>query len=316
MTKSFMLTDVRCYHRDVVLAKSALHALDRLQQPQPSATYSGTTSVEHDNINHRIKLAASWHNIQQLLSDASTSDVTATNVTYALFRLGCMYCLAATQRQTQIKHSGLLEHLFGLAYHMLSSCKAPQLTHLMDACARLRYRPPTYMLDAVAIRCQQEALAFTPHQLPLLLWGFASVGYKPKDTVQQTLNQAVQIHAPQLSPQGVSLTLWAFASLHHVPAERVLQALITNWHQNVPTFKPHELANCLECCAALSYDPGHAVKAAIASRMGRSQTAFKESAIAPGKPSLTPGAKPISVAAAAAARPGLNSLLAKALAAQ
>ena len=298
--------------RDVVLAKSALHALDRLQRPQPAATYSATIPVIHDSLNYSIKMAANWQDIQRLLGDATASEATASNVTYALFRLGCMYCLAAPQRQTQIKDSGLLEHLFSLAHHMLLSCTASELTHMMDACARLRYKPATYILDAVASRCQQEATAFTPHQLPLLYWGFASVGYKPTDVVQQALNQAVQHHAASFSPQGVSLTFWACASLHHVPAETVLQALVVNWQQNVAAFKPHELANCLEACAALSYDPGHAVKDAIAQRMGRSQTARKEAILAPGKPSLTPGAKPISVAVSPAARPGLNRLLAKA----
>lgn len=268
--------------------------------------------MEPDSINNSIRLAASWQDIQQVLSDATIPQVTASNVTYALFRLGCMYCLAAPQRQTQIRESGLLEHLFSLAYHKLPNCTAPQLTHLMDACARLRYPPPIYMLDAIAVRCQQEVLSFSPHQLPLLLWGFASVGYKPKDTVQQALNQAVQLHAPHFMPQGVSLTLWAFASLHHVPAETVLQSLVANWEQNVSAFKPHELANCLESCVVLSYDPGHAVQAAIAARMGRSQTATKASSMAPGKPSLSPGGKPISVVPSVAVRPGLNRLLARA----
>lgn len=257
-------------------------------------------------------MAAKWQDIQLLLGTVSASTVTASNVTYALFRLGCMYCLAAPQRQIQIKESGVLEHLFSLAHDKLPSCTAPEFTHMMDACARLRYKPAGHILDAVAVRCQQEAFAFTAHQLPLLLWGFASVAYKPVNAVQQVLNQAVQQHAAQFSPQGVSLTLWAYASLHHVPAEGVLQALVANWEQNVAAFKPHELANCLESCTVLSYNPGHAVKAAIASRMGRSQTARNDTVLERGKPSLTPGVKPISVAALPAASSGLNRFLAKA----
>ena len=263
-------------------------------------------------MNHSIKMVASWQDIQLLLGNASAPTVTASNVTYALFRLGCMYCLAAPQRQTQIKESGLLEHLFSLAHDKLPGCNAPELTHMMDACARLRYKPAVHVLDAVAVRCQQEAFAFTAHQLPLLFWGFASVAHKPVHAVQQVLNEAVQQHAVHFSPQGVSLTLWAYASLHHVPAKAVLQALVSNWEQNVAAFKPHELANCLESCTVLSYDPGHAVKIAIARRMGRSQTARNGTMLAHGKPSLTPGAKPISVAALPAASSGLNRLLAKA----
>lgn len=300
--------------RDVVLAKSALHALNRLQTPQPQATYSAAASVAPDSINTSVRMAACWQDIQLLLGSAPASAVTATNVTYALFRLGCMYCLAAPQRQAQIKDSGLLDHLFNLAYQMLPDCRAPQLVHIMDACARLRFRPPTYMLNAIAARAQHEALAFTPHQLPLLMWGFASVGFKPRDAVQQVLNEAVQLSAVKFAPQGVSLTLWAFASLHHVPAESVLDALVASWEAHVSSFKPHELANCLESCAALSYDPGQRVKAAIASRMGMSHIVRKETILACGKPSLTPGAKPIVIAAAPTLRPGLNRLLAKALA--
>ena len=212
-----------------------------------------------------------------------------------------MSCLAASQKQAQIKASGLIEHLFALTFEKLADCSSHELTHMMDACARLRYRPASYILQAISSHAKAQAATFTSQQLPLLLWGYATIGYKPEDAVQQVLNKAVLREAPAFSPQGVSLTLWAFASLHHVPSEAILQALCNNWTANVSKFKPHELANCLEACAALSYDPGHLVLDAIAQRMGRSQNVTDGQARMAGKPSLTPGAKQITVPASPSA---------------
>lgn len=281
--------------RDIIMAKSALHALDKLQSPQPQATYGLVPTGNLGTLNHSIKMAASWEAIQTLLNTATANSVTASNTSYALFRLGCMSCLAAPQKQAQIKASGLIEHLFALTHEKLSDCGSHELTHVMDACARLRHRPPSYILQAIASQAQIQAASFTSQQLPLLLWGFATVGYKPEDVVQQVLNQAVQREAAGFSPQGVSLCLWAYASLHHVPAESVLHELCSNWTRNLQHFKPHELANCLEACAALSYDPGHTVLDAIASRMGRSSTANQVQGRVSSKPSLTPGPKRISI---------------------
>jgi len=281
--------------RDIVMAKSALHALGNLKPPQAQATYGLPPSLNLDTLNHSIKMAATWQDIQTLISAATANAVTASNTSYALFRLGCMSCLSATQKQAQIKASGLIEHLFALTYDKLSDCGSHELTHTMDACARLRHRPPPYVLQAFAFQAQSQAASFTAQQLSLLLWGFATVGYKPEDAAQQALNQAVLREAAGFSPQGISLTLWAFATLHHVPAEAVLQALCSNWTTNMVNFKPHELANCLESCAALSYDPGHTVLDSIAKRMGRSATANRGQSKVSGKPSLTPGAKRVVI---------------------
>ena len=273
------------------MAKSALHALETLKSPQPQLTYGLPPTFNLDTLNHSIKMAGTWQQIQSLLGTATVASASASNTTYALFRLGCMSCLAAPQKQAQIKASGLLEHLFALTYHKLADCQPYELTHVMDACARLRYRPASYILQAIALQAKAQAPSFTAQQLPLLFWGFATVGYKPEDVVQQVLNQIVLREAPAFSPQGVSLTFWAYASLHHAPSEAVLQGLCSNWARNMQSFKPHELANCLESCVALSYDPGHALLDGVAQRMGKSQTSSSRQSTMSGKPSLTPGAQ-------------------------
>lgn len=283
------------------MAKSALHALNSLQPPQPQTTYGLPPTVNIDTLNHSIKMAATWQDIQTLLGSATAASATASNTSYALFRLGCMSCLAAPQKQAQIKASGLIEHLFSLAFANLTDCRPHELTHIMDACARLRYRPASPVLQAIASQAKAQASSFTPQQLPLLFWGFATIGYKPEDVVQQALNQAVLRQAPAFSPQGISLTLWAFASLHHVPSEATMEALCSNWTRNMLKFKPHELANCLESCAALNYDPGHAVLAAISQRTGKSQTVSTGQPQMTGKPSLTPGSRQITIPASASA---------------
>ena len=277
------------------MAKSALHALETLKSPQPQTTYGLPPALNLDTLNHSIKMAGTWQHIQSLLGTATVASATASNTTYALFRLGCMSCLAAPQKQAQIKASGLIEHLFALTYHKLVDCRPHELTYVMDACARLRYRPASHILQAIALQAKAQAPGFTAQQLPLLFWGFATIQYKPEDAVQQTLNHAVLREAPAFSPQGISLTFWAYASLHHVPSEAVLQALCSNWAKNMQKFKPHELANCLESCAALSYDPGHTLLDSIAQRMGRSQTSRTTGNNTTGKPSLTPGAKHITM---------------------
>ena len=283
------------------MAKSALHALDTLASPQPQTTYGLPPTIDLDTFNHNIKMATSWQDIQSLLGSAAAASVTASNLTYALFRLGCMSCLAAPQKQAQLKASGLIVRLFALTYGKLAECNAHHLTHIMDACARLRYRPASYVLQAISVQARAQAANFTAQQLPLLFWGFATIGYKPEDAVQQVLNRAVLREASNFSPQGVSLTLWALASLHHVPSEATLEALCSNWTRNMSLFKPHELANCLESCAALSYDPGHILLKAIAQRMGRSQAVTGKQTRMMGKPSLTPGAKPITMEASPSA---------------
>ena len=286
---------LRACCRDIIMAKSALHALETLKSPPPQTTYGLPPTLSLDTLNHSIKMAATWQQIQSLLASATVSSATASNATYALFRLGCMSCLAAPQKQAQIKASGLIEHLFALTYHKLADCQPHELTQVMDACARLRYRPTSYILQAISLQARAQAPSFTAQQLPLLFWGFATIGYKPEDAVQQVLNQAVLREAAAFSPQGVSLTLWAYASLHHVPSEAVLQALCSNWAINMQKFKPHELANCLESCATLSYDPGSTLLDSIAQRMGRSQTSRGGQNTMAGKPSLTPGAKHITI---------------------
>ncbi|KAL3163279.1 hypothetical protein ABBQ32_009674 [Trebouxia sp. C0010 RCD-2024] len=280
--------------RDIIMAKSALHALESLKAPLPQISYGWPPTLKLDSLNHSIKMAATWQDIQKLLGDASTATATASNASYALFRLGCMSCLAAPQKQAQIKASGLIERLLALTFRQLADCQPTELTHVMDACARLRYRPASYILHAISLQAQTQAPSFSAQQLPLLFWGFATIGYKPADATQQALNQAVFGKAAAFSPQGVSLTLWACASLHHVPSEAVLQALCLNWTKNMHKFKPHELANCLESCAALSYDPGCTLLNSIAQRMGRSQNASGQGTMG-GKPSLTPGAKRIII---------------------
>lgn len=296
MTESlWCLYQLHACCRDIIMAKSALHALETLKSPQPQTTYGLPPTLNLDTLNHSIKMAATWQQVHDLVCSATVSSVTASNTTYALFRLGCMSCLAAPQKQAQIKASGLIEHLFALTCHKLSDCQPHELTHVMDACARLRYRPTSYILQAISLQAKAQTSSFTAKQLPLLFWGFASVGYKPEDAVQQVLNQAVLREAPAFSPQGVSLTLWAYASLHHVPSEAILEALCTNWARNMQKFKPHELANCLESCAALSYEPGCTLLDSIAQRMGRSQAARGGDSTVMGKPSLTPGAKRITI---------------------
>ena len=277
------------------MAKSALHTLETLNSPQPQTTYGLPPTLNLDTLNHSIKMAATWQQIQSLLGTATLTSATASNTTYALFRLGCMSCLAAPQKQAQIEASGLIEHLFALAYQKLADCQPHELTHLMDACARLRYRPASYILQAIALQAQAQAPTFTAQQLPLLFWGFATIGYKPEDAVQQVLNQAVLREALAFSPQGTSLTLWAYASLHHVPSEAVLQALCSNWARNMQNFKPHELANCLESCVALNYHPGCTLLDSIAQRMGKSQTSRGGQSTVGGEPSLTPGTKHITI---------------------
>lgn len=277
------------------MAKSALHALESLKSPLPQMNYGLPLTLNLDTLNYSIKMAATWQDIQSLLGNASAASVTASNTSYALFRLGCMSCLAAPQKQAQIKTSGLIEHLFALTFRKLADCQPAELTHVMDACARLRYRPASYILQAISLQAQSQAPGFSAQQLPLLFWGFATIGYKPEDATQQLLNQAVFQKASAFTPQGVSLTLWAYASLHHVPSEAVLQALCLNWTKNMQKFKPHELANCLESCAALSYDPGCTLLNSIAQRMGRSQNPSVGQSTMAGKPSLTPGAKRITI---------------------
>ena len=284
------------------MAKSTLHALESLTAPQPH--YGLPSPAALNAVNHSIKMAASWQDIQVLMGTATSAAVTVSNASYALFRLGCMSCLAAPQKQAQIRNSGLIQHLFTLAYDKVADCNPHELTHIVDACARLRYRPPHYILQAVAAQAHSIAGSFTAHQLPLLLWGFATVQYQPEAVVQRVLDQAVQSKADGLSPQGVSLTLWAYKSLQHRPAETTLEQLCQNWTKHVQEFKPHELANCLESCSALEFHPGQTVLDAIAARMGQSAAANSSQShqSLSGKPSLTPNAKRITVLSSPSAR--------------
>lgn len=64
------------------------------------------------SINLRLKLCAQWSDVAKVIDDFGDS-LNASNVAYALFRLGCLYCFMSEQR----KHGTALHCDFAWTSH-------------------------------------------------------------------------------------------------------------------------------------------------------------------------------------------------------
>ena len=78
--------------------------------PQQPATVRGCPvtidASSTGSINLRLKLCAQWSDVAKVIDDFGDS-LGASNVAYALFRLGCLYCFMSEQRKqgTVLLHS-------------------------------------------------------------------------------------------------------------------------------------------------------------------------------------------------------------------
>jgi hypothetical protein len=181
-----------------------------------------------------------------------------------------MQSLATDYQQKQLKDSGLVDQLFGAVHVKLAACSPLDLACVMDACARLCYRPTPNLLAVLQSLCRQQALQFSSTQLPMVLWGFASLSCALASSTQEAFDAAILHQAANLNPQGVSLTLWSLAKLLHTPKAAVLDALAANLRDQMELYKPHELANTIEALVALKYTPSNDILAAITGRLSRS----------------------------------------------
>lgn len=74
--------------------------------PQQPATVHGCPVSGHlrldtssvGEINHRIKLSAQWSDVANIVKELGDR-LQPSNIAYALFRLGCLFCFLSSQRR-------------------------------------------------------------------------------------------------------------------------------------------------------------------------------------------------------------------------
>ncbi|KAK9909614.1 hypothetical protein WJX75_005137 [Coccomyxa subellipsoidea] len=239
--------------------------------PQQPATVRGCPvtidASSTGSINLRLKLCAQWSDVAKVIDDFGDS-LNASNVAYALFRLGCLYCFMSEQRKYALERSGMLDALLKRASDKIGSFCASDVTFALDGMARLRLQPETPVLDALAQKVAAEAANLLPSQVPLILWAFASLGYCPVVAVLSVLEAQVRRCSPQMTSQGVSLVLSSCATLKHTPERGTLACLSAAMRRSLAAFKRQELASSLEAFKAFNYHPGNELLKAIARQAG------------------------------------------------
>ncbi len=114
------------------------------------------------SINLRLKLCAQWSDVAKVIDDFGDS-LGASNVAYALFRLGCLYCFMSVQRKEALERSGMLEALLKRTSDKVASFCASDVTFALDGMARLRMQPETPLLDALADKVHLSFTACLSH---------------------------------------------------------------------------------------------------------------------------------------------------------
>lgn len=218
-------------------------------------------------VNRAIKMSAQWTDVQQAVG--SPADVSPGNAAYAVHRLGCLASFASKKRNADLAASGLVPALVSVATADLNTLDAGSLTLLLDGCARLKHRPPTATLDALAVAAERMAATFDGSQLSLILWAFETLDYAPKESFLSAIDDAVERSVPGLSPQSICLALSGFRAAGHCPGESTLAGLAEGLHRMLPLFKPSEIATCLEAFSRFGYELAPDIVNAIRQRAGQ-----------------------------------------------
>ncbi|CAL5219432.1 g1261 [Coccomyxa viridis] len=245
-------------------------------------------------VNHRIKLSAQWSDVAKVVTEMGER-LHPSNIAYALYRLGCMFCFLSSQRKAALEQSGTLGQLVAMATKHVASFGSSELTFVLDGMARLRVQAPSAFMNALAKQAAALAQDLEADQLPLVYWAFATLGYCPTAAALAALDARATCIASQLSAQGITLVLSACCQLPHQPSEGLLEALAAAMGRSLSAFKRQELASCLDAFKALGFHPGNELIQDIARVAGiqvpegalKSEPALANNVI-PGRPK-TPG---------------------------
>ncbi|BDA42803.1 hypothetical protein COCOBI_03-6960 [Coccomyxa sp. Obi] len=219
------------------------------------------------SINLRLKLCAQWSDVAKVIDEFGDS-LGASNVAYALYRLGCLYCFMSSQRRNALEKSGILEALLRRANDKVGDFNASDVTFALDGLARLGLQPETPLLDALADKVAADASKLQSSQVSLIYWAFASLGYCPVVAVLSVLEEQVRRCSPQMTSQGVSLVLSSCATLKLTPERGTLACMSAAMRRNLAAFKRQELASSLEAFKAFNFHPGNDLLKAIARQAG------------------------------------------------
>lgn len=237
------------------------------KKPQPQFKPKAE-SVATSQVNKAIKLSAQWTDVQKAVSEAT--ELSISNLAFALHRLGCISSFASRMRNEEMKCSGIVPQLLAQVQQRLHELDAGSVTLLLDGCARLRHAPPDEMLEPLAALIRSLAASLEARQLPLILWAFDNLHYTPRGNVLGALDSATARLAGTMTPQGLTLALRGFQACGYQPSSRTLEAAAGRMLACLPLFKPSEISACLAAFSACSYKPPQPLVKALAARSGTS----------------------------------------------
>lgn len=233
----------------------------------PASHFDSLDSLEMDRLHTQLRSAYSWLDISASVDEFRQYPmVDEESIVAALSRLGTIYQHLGESEQAEIRSSGLIERLAAMSERRLKALSPTQLTHTLEALARLDFEAPDKFLEAARKQARSQVQDIPPSQLPLLLCAFAALGCDPGSTIVTALGDALSQRQVDIAPAEVSATLMALATIHTKPAKQVVKGLATLLRRQIDSFRPADLADALRALAKLRFYPGDDVMRRIAAR--------------------------------------------------
>ncbi len=99
-------------------------------------------------VNHRIKLSAQWSDVAKVVTEMGER-LHPSNIAYALYRLGCMFCFLSSQRKAGAAQHTSPGQYFPAMLHdgLLEAQMARNLSISAKVCGLMLRRPLSFLLQ-------------------------------------------------------------------------------------------------------------------------------------------------------------------------
>jgi len=156
----------------------------------------------------------------------------------------------------------------------IAKMRASQVTTVMWAFARLDYRPPPSLAEALMRQAEEQANDIEAHELASLLWSCSRMDLSLPEPLLRALPTKPSRDLASFGPRGLAYVLWLYGKLGAHPGEDFVERAMARMGRTVPAFSyidAKALANLLWACVKLDHMPGEgylqALEAAILGKM-------------------------------------------------
>ncbi|GBG00581.1 hypothetical protein Rsub_13326 [Raphidocelis subcapitata] len=163
------------------------------------------------------------------------------SVAWALSRVG----VAGLHRRA------ILETLMDVAQWKLDAFNVQELTTLVYAYARMHHRMPSALLR-ISGKLSRALHRLGPQDAAMLLWGCARLGFRPPPSLLDALPGALAPRVAEFSPAEISALLYGFGALR-APAPALFEAAAAEFSGRLSGFSSQELSMTVWAFGATSF---------------------------------------------------------------